>query len=201
VTTLISSVILIFMGTGSIKGFGVALTIGVAASLFTALFVTRVIFDFLLQRGWIKAIPMLHFIRTTKLDFMKLAKPAFAMSWILIAIGIGWGIHRGHSAFGVDFVGRDTTTFAVEHHVGDAELRSSLERAGVKDPQIQYQRDLGTGKEILRVDSSGGTGNMVREVITKPGQGFTLLGQDQIGPTVGQEIRRSAVIASVLSLF
>jgi SecD/SecF fusion protein len=46
VTTLISSIILIFMGTGEIKGFGVTLTIGVAASLFTALVVTRLIFNF-----------------------------------------------------------------------------------------------------------------------------------------------------------
>ena len=66
VTTLISSIILWTMGTGSIKGFGVALTIGVAASLFTALVVTRLIFDFLLERGWLKSIPMLHFIRATK---------------------------------------------------------------------------------------------------------------------------------------
>ncbi len=50
VTTLISSIILIFMGTGEIKGFGVTLTIGVAASLFTALVVTRLIFNFLLDR-------------------------------------------------------------------------------------------------------------------------------------------------------
>src|SRR5208282_879848 len=48
VTTLISSIILIFMGTGEIKGFGVTLTIGVAASLFTALVVTRLIFNWLL---------------------------------------------------------------------------------------------------------------------------------------------------------
>ena len=71
VTTLISSVILIFMGTGEIKGFGVTLTIGVAASLFTALVVTRLIFDFLLDRNWLKSLPMLHIIRSTKLDFMK----------------------------------------------------------------------------------------------------------------------------------
>ena len=77
VTTLISSVILMYMGTGSIKGFGVALTIGVAASLFTALVVTRMIFDWLVDRGWLKSLPMFHFIRATKLDFMKLAKPAF----------------------------------------------------------------------------------------------------------------------------
>ena len=57
VTTLISSIILIFMGTGEIKGFGVTLTIGVAASLFTALVVTRLIFNFLLDRNWIKSLP------------------------------------------------------------------------------------------------------------------------------------------------
>ena len=54
VTTLISSIILWRLGTGSVKGFGVALTIGVAASLFTALVVTRLIFDFSLARGWLK---------------------------------------------------------------------------------------------------------------------------------------------------
>src|SRR5438477_8516028 len=105
VTTLISSIILIFMGTGPIKGFGVALTIGVAASLFTALVVTRLIFDWLLQRGWLKTVRMLHFIRATKLDFMKLAKPAFAISWLLILIGVGYGFSLGQSAFGIDFLG------------------------------------------------------------------------------------------------
>jgi uncharacterized membrane protein YdfJ with MMPL/SSD domain len=64
VTTLISSIILIFMGTGEIKGFGVTLTIGVAASLFTALVVTRLIFNFLLDRNWIKSLPMFHLIRS-----------------------------------------------------------------------------------------------------------------------------------------
>ena len=71
VTTLISSVILIFMGTGEIKGFGVTLTIGVAASLFTALVVTRLIFNFLLDRNWLKSLPMLHLIRSTKVNFMR----------------------------------------------------------------------------------------------------------------------------------
>src|SRR5207244_4985540 len=50
-TTLISSVILIFLGTGPVKGFGVSLTIGVTASMFTALVVTRLIFDWLLEKN------------------------------------------------------------------------------------------------------------------------------------------------------
>src|SRR4029077_2611708 len=104
VTTLISSVILIFMGTGSVKGFGVSLTIGVAASLFTALVVTRLIFDFLVSRNMITKLPMLHLIPATmKLDFMKLAVPAFIASWTLIVVGIGYGIHRGSDVFGVEF--------------------------------------------------------------------------------------------------
>src|SRR5439155_14825742 len=83
VTTLISSTILIWMGTGSVKGFGVTLTIGVLASLFTALVVTRLIFDFLLAKNWLKSMPMMHLIRATTLNFMKLAVPAFILSWTI----------------------------------------------------------------------------------------------------------------------
>ena len=143
VTTLISSVILMYMGTGSIKGFGVALTIGVAASLFTALVVTRMIFDFLVDRGWLKSLPMFHLIRATKLDFMKLAKPAFITSWLLIAIGLAYGLHRGKSAFGVDFLGGDTTIFAFDKKADEAAVRSALTKAGIKDPLIQYPEGPG----------------------------------------------------------
>jgi SecD/SecF fusion protein len=181
ITTLISSIILMYMGTGSIKGFGVALTIGVAASLFTALVVTRLIFDFLVDRGWLKSLPMFHLIRATKIDFMKVAKPAFITSWLLIAIGLAYGLHRGKSAFGVDFLGGDTT---------------------IKDPLIQYQKDLLTRTETLRVDSATDTGNTVVSIVTQlPGADFTKRLQDHIGATVGLEIQKSAVIAGLLSLF
>src|SRR5262249_50094467 len=78
VTTLISSFILIWLGTGPVKGFGVTLTIGVSVSLFTALVVTRLIFDFLLAQDLLKSLNMLHLIRSPKLDFMRWAKVAFA---------------------------------------------------------------------------------------------------------------------------
>ena len=202
VTTLISSIILMYMGTGSIKGFGVALTIGVAASLFTALVVTRMIFDFVLDRGWLKSLPMFHIIRATKLDFMKLAVPAFAASWLLIAIGVGYGLHRGKSAFGVDFLGGDTTIFSFEQKADEATVRSTLGKAGIKDPLIQYQKDLGSGREALRVDSATGTGDKVKATLAEiPAASFKLLSQDHIGASVGQEIQKSALIAGLLSLF
>lgn len=203
VTTLISSIILIFMGTGSIKGFGVSLTIGVAASLFTALVVTRMIFDWLLERGWLKSVPMLHLIPATmKLDFMKLAVPAFVTSWIIIALGCGYGVIRGKSAFGRDFVGGDSTSFTFTQKVDEKEIRAALTKAEVADALIQYQTDLGSGRATLRVDSLPKTGDKVAKAIQQLGVGqFKLLGQDTVGATVGKEIQRSAIIASLLSLF
>lgn len=202
VTTLISSIILWKMGTGSVQGFGVALTIGVAASLFTALVVTRMIFDFIVDRRWLKAVKMLHIIRATSLDFMKLAKPAFITSWLIIAIGVGWGIHRGRSAFGRDFLGGDTTSAAFTQKLPVEEIRSALTRAGIKDPLIQYQRDIVTGKENLRVDSLPETGGKVKQVLQGlSSAGFSQWGQESVGATVGKDIQRSALIASLLSLF
>jgi SecD/SecF fusion protein len=201
-TTLISSVILVYMGTGSIKGFGVALTIGVCASMFTSLVITRLIFDFLLDRGWLKALPMLHLVRATKLDFMKLAKPAFAVSWLLIAVGAGYGFYRGKAVFGVDFLGGDTAIFSFEQKPGETAVRSALTQAGIKDPRIQFQRDLTTGRETLRVDSTTGTGDKIKATLLEMKDArFRLLGQDSIGATVGKEIQKSAAVAGLLALF
>src|SRR6185295_3514340 len=144
VTTLISSIILIFMGTGTIKGFGVALTIGVAASLFTALVVTRLIFDFLLQRGWLTGLPMLHLIKKPSLDFMKLAKPAFAISWLIIIIGCGYGGFRAMKGnlSGVDFAGGDAVTLNFAKKVEVENVRKSILSLGFGDPMIQYQTKI-----------------------------------------------------------
>ncbi len=202
VTTLISSVILIFMGTGSVKGFGVALTIGVAASLFTALIVTRMIFDFLLDRGWLKTLPMLHFIRATKLDFMKLAKPAFALSWIIIIIGIGYGLHRGKGMLGVDFIGGDTTIYEFSQKVDVEKVRDVLKQSKIEDVTIQYQGDLAGGKETLRVTSGIGTGDAVKQTLTQiSGAHFRLVDSEHVGATIGKEIQKAALIAALMSLF
>lgn len=203
VTTLISSVILIFMGTGSIKGFGVALTIGVAASLFTALVVTRLIFDFLLAKNMIKGLPMLHLIRTTKLDFMAVAKPAFIITWSLIVIGLGYGVHRGHKLLGVDFAGGDQLGLSYTQKVESEQLRAALTKAGILDPSIQYQKDIGGGAPTLRVTSTFGSGPVVeRTLMTNfPNAGFRRVALDNVGPVIGDEIQKAALTASLLSLF
>jgi SecD/SecF fusion protein len=204
VTTLISSIILIFMGTGEIKGFGVTLTIGVAASLFTALVVTRLIFNFLLDKNILKSLPMMHIIKSSKVNFMKFATPLFVISWLFIFASLGYGIFdRGSKLFGIDFRGGDSTTFSFAQKIDLDQIRPAMTSIGEKDAQIQYQKDATTGAETLSVTTSSGSAKKVNETLAEkfPQAGFIAKGSLQVGPTVGAEIQRSAIVASLMALF
>jgi SecD/SecF fusion protein len=204
VTTLIASVILIFMGTGEVKGFGVTLTIGVAASLFTALVVTRLIFNWLLDHDWIKSLPMLHIIRSVKLDFMKLAKPAFILSWTIILVGLSYGVfERGTKLFGVDFLGGDSTTFSFQQKIGVDQIRAALTDMGEQDSQIQYQKDVGGGNETFRVTTSSGSAQKIEKALAEkfPAAQLKVMSEQHVGAVVGREILQSAIVACLLSLF
>ena len=203
VTTLISSVILIFMGTGPIKGFGVTLTIGVAASLFTALVVTRLIFNFLLEKNLIKSLSMWHIIKSSKVDFMKIATPLSIITTLFIVLSLGFGFTQGKKLFGVDFLGGDSTTFSFTQKLDVEKIRGALTEANEKDSQIQYQKNALGGTETLRVTtSSGSAGKVQQALIAKfPEAHFNPMGTKAVGATVGKDIRDSAIIASLLSLF
>ena len=204
VTTLISSIILIFMGTGEIKGFGVTLTIGVAASLFTALVVTRLIFNWLQDRNWLKSLPMLHIIRTAKINFMKAATPLSIITWVFVVLSLGYGFtERGTKLLGVDFLGGDSTTFSFVQKVGVDQIRSAITATGEKDAQIQYQRDVSGGTETLRVTTSSGSEQKIEQALAQNFQQarFRAIGRQQVGATVGREIQRSAIVACLLSMF
>jgi SecD/SecF fusion protein len=203
VTTLISSVILIFMGTGEIKGFGVTLTIGVAASLFTALVVTRLIFDFLLDRNWLKSLGMFHLIRSTSVNFMGAAKPLFIITWACVILSIGYGFYRGAQMFGVDFRGGDSTTFSFVQRVEEKDIRAALAGVVAGDPQIQYQTDVSGGAQTLRVTTPQNTADKVKQVLAEkfPLAKLTAGVTKAIGGTVGADVRNSAIIASLMALF
>jgi SecD/SecF fusion protein len=203
------------MGTGSVKGFGVSLTIGVAASLFTALVVTRLIFDFLVGRNIVKKLPMFHLIPATKkLDFMKWAKPAFAASWMLIIIGISYGIYRGSDVFGVEFTGGEKMVLNVDpqHKPGVDEVRKAATSVSGREVLVAYQRNVATGADTLQVtvresdkgDTTAVAGKIFQSLKTKfPDANFgeKPLSISQEGPIVGQEIQQAAIVASLLAMF
>jgi SecD/SecF fusion protein len=204
-TTLISSIILIFMGTGPVRGFGVTLTIGVAASMFTALVVTRLIIDLLVAAGWIRQLPMLRLIGRTRLNFLQYAKPAFIASWMLILVGLSYGFYRGNSVLGVDFAGGDrmSLTFAPAGKVEVGRLRETVVALKVGEPQIQYAGDIATGSEMLNITTLFGTSDQVMQALQEqfPQAEFKLASLYKAGPSVGQQILKSAIISVLLALF
>jgi SecD/SecF fusion protein len=198
-TTLISAIILIYMGTGPVKGFGVTLTIGVALSLFTALVVTRLIFDFLLNRGWLNKVGMLHIIKNPEWDFMKLTNVTYLLSAVIIVVGIGWGVHRGKNIMGPEFAGGDAVTLSFTNRVDVDKLRGAL-LSKIGQSEIQYQR--GAGAETLEVVAAEGKGAAVTSTLLAsfPDAGFKVIGNDSVGASVGVEIQKSAIIASFMAL-
>ncbi|MDX1952682.1 MAG: protein translocase subunit SecD [Verrucomicrobiota bacterium] len=203
ITTLIASIILIFMGTGPVKGFGVTLTIGVMVTMFTALVVTRLIFDWLLAKNMISTLKMMQFIKGANFDFMKWAKPAFALSWALILIGIGYGIYRGKDAMGVDFIGGDSLTLRYEKKIPVEQLRSAVDPLKVGDVGIQYQEGAIDASRTLQVTTAFDTGFKVEEALIKafPDAKFSRVQLDKVGAVIGAEILKSAIIAAMLAMF
>lgn len=201
-TTLISSVILIYMGTGPVKGFGVTLTIGISVSMFTALVVTRMIFDFLLEKNLIRNLPMLHLVRGS-FNFMKYAKIAFVASWSIILIGNVWGIMRGSDALGVEFRGGDSLGLRFEKKVEVEGIRATVNDLKIGDSSIQYQRDIASNRETLQVTTAEGTGGKVEAALKAkfPESKFERVSLDRVGAVVGREIQKSALVAGLLALF
>ncbi len=201
-TTLIASIILIYMGTGSVKGFGVTLTIGIVANFFTALVVTRLVYDYLLAKGWIRTVRMLPLIRIRHVPFMNWGKITVFGSLALIVAGIGYGIARGHKSLGVDFIGGDVLQFRFTERVAVDDLRRVMDRAGLGDSLIQYQQQIGA-HESLQIMAGVGTGPKVEAILHEafPQAGLTVVGTDSVGPSVGAQIQRSAIVAILLAMF
>ena len=103
----------------------------------------------------------------------------------------------------MDFLGGDSTTFSFTQKLDVEQIRGALTAGGEKDAQIQYQKNVSEGKETLRVTTAIGSSKHVQQLLQDKFPQATLkpLFEQNVGAVVGAEIQRSAVVASLLSLF
>jgi len=113
VTTLITAVILFMIGTDQVKGFAVSLFIGIVVSMFTALYVGRLIFDVAEKQGWIKNLNMGSIIGKTNWNFLGKRGLCTVLSLALIISGLFAFAARGQSNYDIDFTGGTMVTFQV----------------------------------------------------------------------------------------
>ncbi len=198
-TTLITAVILYFMGSGPVRGFALTLSIGLCASMFTAVFVTRAIFDLLLNKGSLNSMTMLHFLpKPPSIDYLKVRKICYALSIVVIVIGMAKFVMRGDKMYGVDFTGGSMQELKFQKTIEVEAIRKSLAEVGQGTAVIQKVRD--TNQVIIR--SSLNSDKAITENLKKdfPDNAFEVLRADHVGPIVGKELKVKALWALILSL-
>ncbi len=201
-TTLITAVLMIVLGTGPVKGFGVTLTIGIFTTMFAAVVVSKLILEILVHGNLIKKMPMFSVLQNTNFDFLKYAKPAFISSWLVIAIGLGVIAYKGKEVYGIDFVGGDTVTMTFSKRVEVGTLRAAANAAGFQEVSPVYQKQLGADLEVLKVTTNFGQGTNLMQALQKafPEANFVYAGTSAIGPSVGEEIQWNALWSAFWAL-
>ncbi|HIE97601.1 MAG TPA: protein translocase subunit SecD [Fuerstia sp.] len=126
VTTLITAVILYMIGTEVVKGFAVSLFVGITMSMFTALYVGRVIFDVAEKKRWITKLNMFSIVGATKWDFLAKRRLCAMISVVLISCGLVAFFSRGEENYDIDFTGGTMVTFQLTDSAETETVRDAL---------------------------------------------------------------------------
>lgn len=198
-TTLIAAFMLFQFGSGPIKGFAVTLSLGLISSLFTALFVTRTIFNFCLDLGWMKKLTMLHFFENSKIDFVKKRFFCFVISAVLILASVFILVQKKDTAYGIDFAGGQVQKYRFEQPVSVSVLRDGLKSVGLEDTVIQQIVEDPTD---LIIRTSDDTYTTIVETFKNvfPDNPFKILSIEKVGPIVGKALRQQAILAILFAL-
>ncbi len=207
VTTVIAAVLLILFASGAVRGFGVTLTIGVVVSMFTALVVTRVLTDWMVRvPALAKRVDILGLTAWKGVrDWLEQHEPDLtgrARMWLggsAIAVLLAFtGMATQGLSWGLEFTGGRLLEYQTEHQVDVDALRSDLAGVGLPTAIVQASADdqiairtraLEEGEEralLASLEERGGQLEVVRD--------------EFIGPTIGSELRRNAMLALGIAL-
>ena len=209
-TTLFTGIILYAAGSGAVKGFAVTLSIGILTSLFTALFVTRLIFDYLLRLG-LRKLPMMQLLKHPHFDFLGLRKVSFVLSGLLIIGSLVLMAVKGSDMFGVDLVGGTVAVYDYKEQVPQQKLSDALNKAGFTNPRIAYKVNSagadGRKLEIMVRDTGLDANNQtpgarIRQVLDRDFPALKLSGgqENSVGGLIGAKFSQSAIIALIASM-
>ena len=226
VTTLLTAIILNIFGSGPIQGFATTLIIGIFASLFSAIFITRLVFDNLLSKDQVvrfstKATK--NFLKDTKIDFIGKRKIAYVISGALIILSIVSLGTKGLS-YGVDFAGGRTYIVRFDQNVNTTDVRKALSTEFESTPEVKTfgpDRQVKITTQYLIDDDSENVDDIIQQMLYKTlGSFYThgityeqfsgdtqdteqlvgILSSQKVGPTIVDEIIRGAFMAIFFSL-
>ncbi|MBO5924128.1 MAG: protein translocase subunit SecD, partial [Lentisphaeria bacterium] len=208
-TTLFTGLILYWAGSGAIKGFAVTLCIGILTSLFTALFMTRLMFDYLLRMG-LKKLSMRQLLKNPNFDFLGCRKIAFAVSGLLIVGSLVLMAVKGGDMFGVDLSGGSVVVYNYKEAVPQQQIVDTLNSNGFVNARIAYKSSAGVDGQKLEImvresaiDKENNTPGMrIQNILNKKYPALALSGaqENSVGGLIGAEFTKSAIIALIVSM-
>jgi len=207
VTTLITALALFLFGTGPIKGFAVTLTFGIIFNLISTLFGTRLVYDVLHAKRLLKPFGFFQFITTPNFDYMKLKKYSFALSGVLVLVGLVAFVQigRGKANLGVDFSGGILVQYKAEQPFTLQEVRKLLAEKGLEGVDLQkveneYRLIVRMKKSEEQVENLGKKISTIFNENMAEKQ-FVMESQEAIGSSVSEVLRNKALQAIAISLF
>jgi SecD/SecF fusion protein len=207
-TTLITASILIWLGTGPVKGFGITLAIGIVTSVFCALFISRLLLTVLVSSG-IKNLISLSTIAKSdpraEIDFHKYRKLAFLISWVVVAVGIASIYSNKDKILGIDFRGGEESIISFSEMVDAGDLESTFASSPeVGEVQHVYRSEVGSGEEASRLvlQTEVGKGREALSLLQAnfPSAELVEEGMSNIGASVSNQITSDAISSVLVAL-
>lgn len=209
VVTLLTAIVLYTFGSGPIQGFATTLIIGIISSLFCSIFITRLIFEWLLNRNTdIKfSIPFTaNTLKNINFAWIKNRKLYYLFSGTIIVAGLVSMSIRGMN-YGVDFEGGRSYLIRFNKAVTTEDVRVALEKALESKPEV---KTFGSDNQIkvttsyLINESAEGTDKKVEDAILNglnPLNGSAeIISSQKVGPTVANDIKVSALYSILIAL-
>ena len=217
-TTIITGVILFVVGTGPVRGFAITLTAGVVISMFTAVVVTRLVFDHCVSPDRTKPFKMMQFFKKPNYDFMKVTKYTVGGSFGFIVVALAifairFAVNKA-SVLSVDLTGGTSIVYSLKQ---DAKPDTAAVRKALADfdnaAVIQYQHGVGASTLLVKTGETAETekgkaldGKDVGAHVTKllqtafPQAEFKAASVDEVGSMVGADLKKSGTYAVLFSL-
>jgi len=207
-TTLITASILIWLGTGPVKGFGITLAIGIVTSVFCAMFVSRQFLTFLLKAGVSNLISLAKIEKSSPrndIEFLNFRKIAFLASWLIVAVGIYSVYEKRDNILGIDFRGGEELIAAFNESIDPGEIESSLQtNPGLGEVQHVYRSEVGSGETasrlVLQTEEGKSRDALSHLNKTFPTAGLSEEGLSNIGGSVSDQIKSDAILSVSVAL-
>ncbi len=222
VTTILTGIILFIFGQGPIQGFATTLVIGILTSLFTSIFLARLVFEWRLDRN--KPISFTgkqteNFLRDVKVDFIGMRKYFYIASAIVVGFGVISLTFRGLNT-GVDFKGGRTYIVRFDQDVKTAQVQENLKKEFGEAPEVKTfggDNQVKITTKFMIEDGSTTVDSLIEqklflalspiyankinlEQFSTSNKTIGIMSSQKVGPTVAYDIKVSAVYSIFFAL-